>query len=418
MKRVLILIALGLFLCSTTSAFQGGGGEPTKTKSTLKKPVSKNPVAKKPKTSPSANSGTDESTYWESIRNSTDPADFRAYLKEYPNGKHVTLATSRLTNLEAAAREAAADEERKRQAAAKEEADRKEEETRKAEARRKEIEALKRPGSYETPTYRVTVESLERNANNYTATLVFENLSDEMIKIAWQEKSNLVPDATGPYLIDESGGKYFAKGPDSGNILQDTMKFLWVPLTEILPKTKLTSRFLFIGNGNGSIFTLRAKELKGLGPEDPVTIEGLKIGNQTELPFPTPSVSPAPIEETSINAPVTAPTTAAANARSLETLSSAVDGFLALLKDGRQFEAQDRLSSDYKKWVIGVGGIKNENLKSYYRSDNIRAYVVVKLDVSSDSARAQVRITTKDGSTHDDYIELVYESGKWLVAQF
>lgn len=130
---------------------------------------------------------------------------------------------------------------------------------------------------FKTLTYRVTVESLQRNGNDYAATLEFENLTDKTIKIAWQEKSSLVPDATGPYLIDESGEKYFAKGADSGNILQDTMKYLWVPLPEILPQAKLKSRFLFSGNGDGKMFTLKAKEmLQDLG-DRLVTIEGLKV---------------------------------------------------------------------------------------------------------------------------------------------
>jgi hypothetical protein len=130
---------------------------------------------------------------------------------------------------------------------------------------------------WQTPSYKVTVESLERNGNDYVATLEFENLTDKTIKIAWQEKSGLVPDATGPYLIDESGEKYFAKGTDSGNILQDTMKYLWVALPEILPQSKLKSRFMFSGNGDGKMFTLKAKEmLQDLG-DRLVTIDGLKV---------------------------------------------------------------------------------------------------------------------------------------------
>ncbi|HVQ38802.1 MAG TPA: DUF4852 domain-containing protein [Pyrinomonadaceae bacterium] len=132
---------------------------------------------------------------------------------------------------------------------------------------------------WQTPSYKVTVESLQRNGNDYVATLEFENLTDKTIKIAWQEKSGLVPDATGPYLIDESGEKYFAKGTDSGNILQDTMKYLWVALPKILPQAKLKSRFLFSGNGDGKVFTLKAKEmLQDLGTRL-VTIEGLKVAS-------------------------------------------------------------------------------------------------------------------------------------------
>jgi peptidylprolyl isomerase len=38
MKRILILVAISLFLCSTASAFQGGGGETTKTPKPTPKP--------------------------------------------------------------------------------------------------------------------------------------------------------------------------------------------------------------------------------------------------------------------------------------------------------------------------------------------------------------------------------------------
>lgn len=37
-----------------------------------------------------------EMVFWESIRSSTDPADFRAYLEQYPNGRFAALARNRL----------------------------------------------------------------------------------------------------------------------------------------------------------------------------------------------------------------------------------------------------------------------------------------------------------------------------------
>lgn len=129
---------------------------------------------------------------------------------------------------------------------------------------------------WQTPTYRVTVESLERNANNYIATLVFENLTDETIDIGWQEKNNLLPTAVGPYLIDERGEKYFALGTDSGNIIVDGMTWIWVSHTGILPKTKLTSRFMFSGNGDGKIFNLEAQGIEDLAKR-PITIKGLTV---------------------------------------------------------------------------------------------------------------------------------------------
>lgn len=40
-----------------------------------------------------------EMVFWESIRGSTDPADFRAYLEQYPNGRFAALARNRLAAL-------------------------------------------------------------------------------------------------------------------------------------------------------------------------------------------------------------------------------------------------------------------------------------------------------------------------------
>ena len=43
-----------------------------------------------------------ERTFWESIRTSSSPEDFRAYLNKYPNGEFVDLAKNKLKSLEAA----------------------------------------------------------------------------------------------------------------------------------------------------------------------------------------------------------------------------------------------------------------------------------------------------------------------------
>ena len=40
-----------------------------------------------------------ELSFWDSIKNSTDPADFQAYLSKYPNGQFVALARNRLKQL-------------------------------------------------------------------------------------------------------------------------------------------------------------------------------------------------------------------------------------------------------------------------------------------------------------------------------
>lgn len=56
MTRILILVAISLFLCSTASAFQGGGGEATKNPKPTPKPRPKS--AAKPKVAPHKRSST------------------------------------------------------------------------------------------------------------------------------------------------------------------------------------------------------------------------------------------------------------------------------------------------------------------------------------------------------------------------
>lgn len=98
---------------------------------------------------------------------------------------------------------------------------------------------------------------------------------------------------------------------------------------------------------------------------------------------------------------------------------SAVKSFLTALKTGKQIEAQDQLSRDYRSIAVGLmGGIKNENLKDYYRSDNLKSFEILSVDKSSASARATVRLTTNDGRTHQDQIDLVREDGKWRIEHF
>jgi len=47
------------------------------------------------------NSSAFELSYWDSIKNSTDPQDFKAYLTKYPNGQFTALAHNNLRRLEA-----------------------------------------------------------------------------------------------------------------------------------------------------------------------------------------------------------------------------------------------------------------------------------------------------------------------------
>jgi Caspase domain len=57
------------------------------------------------RTAPADSSAT-ELAFWDSIKNSNNAGDYRAYLEKYPNGDFVTLARNRLAPLEAAERSA------------------------------------------------------------------------------------------------------------------------------------------------------------------------------------------------------------------------------------------------------------------------------------------------------------------------
>lgn len=110
------LLILSLLLGATLGLGQGGTGrENTNTNSNKKAPATKRttPPRKTPKTTRSTapanndkpktdESAADERTYWESIRLSTDPEDFKAYLEKYPNGQFAVLARNILRRLEAA----------------------------------------------------------------------------------------------------------------------------------------------------------------------------------------------------------------------------------------------------------------------------------------------------------------------------
>jgi hypothetical protein len=87
---------------------QGGTGrDETKTTPAPKKiatPPKRNPPPKKPTgrpTSKADDAATNERTFWESIRDSRDPEDFREYLRQYPNGQFAGLARNRLRAVEA-----------------------------------------------------------------------------------------------------------------------------------------------------------------------------------------------------------------------------------------------------------------------------------------------------------------------------
>ena len=78
---------------------QGKGGE------VVAKPTptpKKTPAPRRRSNKKSGNASPHEIAFWNSIKDSTDPEDFKAYLKKYANGEFAALANNRLKNLEAA----------------------------------------------------------------------------------------------------------------------------------------------------------------------------------------------------------------------------------------------------------------------------------------------------------------------------
>ena len=115
------LLAIGTVLAISSwlpandvaSAGQGKGGEviakptPTPKKTTTTKRNTPAKTTGNSKTSRPAKSTSDSATaaemiFWNSIKDSTNPDDFKEYLKKYPNGEFAGLAANRLKTLEAA----------------------------------------------------------------------------------------------------------------------------------------------------------------------------------------------------------------------------------------------------------------------------------------------------------------------------
>jgi hypothetical protein len=107
-----------LFICASIAVHaQGGSGTlvnaPAKPTTPAKSASSKSSKTKKSPTTSKASgarrtnnakeaAAATERTFWESIRTSSNPEDFRAYLNKYPSGEFVDLAKNKLRTLEAA----------------------------------------------------------------------------------------------------------------------------------------------------------------------------------------------------------------------------------------------------------------------------------------------------------------------------
>ncbi|HUQ33326.1 MAG TPA: formylglycine-generating enzyme family protein [Pyrinomonadaceae bacterium] len=116
---MLIMAALLLMQSQTrgaaASAMQGKGGTikplptptptPKKTITTKRNPPARttsNSKTDQPAKTPKDSASAAEMMFWNSIKDSTNPDDFKAYLKKYPNGEFADLAANRLKTLEPA----------------------------------------------------------------------------------------------------------------------------------------------------------------------------------------------------------------------------------------------------------------------------------------------------------------------------
>lgn len=75
--------------------------------------------------------------------------------------------------------------------------------------------------TFETESYRVVVESIRRDADNLSMTLVFESLADKTFSINWGDgryNDNDIWESSEPYLIDENADRYYLRGQDTGKV--------------------------------------------------------------------------------------------------------------------------------------------------------------------------------------------------------
>jgi hypothetical protein len=134
--------------------------------------------------------------------------------------------------------------------------------------------------SLDKGSYRVIVDSVQKKANNYTVTLIFENLTDRAIKIKWLHSSFLRgPGKEEPYLLDERSNKYVLQAERFQGILGDEV----YGGAQVLAGTNLKLRYLFFGSGSGETFELLANDLSDKTNGRPVILKGLKITSNEDL---------------------------------------------------------------------------------------------------------------------------------------
>ena len=97
---------------------------------------------------------------------------------------------------------------------------------------------------------------------------------------------------------------------------------------------------------------------------------------------------------------------------------STADDFMSLLVAGWHLEAQEMLSKDMRSMATLLGGVSNQSLNPYYRSGQFKSFSLTRTEKTSRSVRYRVRAVTTDGQTHEDFLDLTQEDGKWKVSRF
>jgi TolB-like protein len=114
--------------------------------------------------------------------------------------------------------------------------------------------------SFETESYRVTVDSARKRGNTLTLTLTFECLAEKAISLSWNGYM-------GTYVLDENGERWDLLGHETYAVAQsrDSAGILWFPgfgSATLLPGTKIKTKFTFAPKGanTGTQFTLASVE--------------------------------------------------------------------------------------------------------------------------------------------------------------
>jgi hypothetical protein len=97
---------------------------------------------------------------------------------------------------------------------------------------------------------------------------------------------------------------------------------------------------------------------------------------------------------------------------------STANDFMSLLVAGKHLEAQEMLSKDMRSMATLLASVSNQSLNPYYRSGQFKSFALTQTEKTGSSVRHRVRAVTVDGRTHEDFLDLTQEDGKWKVSRF